>query len=1410
MVNAQLLKIRKIYEEKLRPWSFYNSSANPEQASSSIQGSLSAKEAKHLAENPTVRDSGVCSGQIVVEANGSTGCLQIHYIDQANANGHSSGESPTKKHCPSGCTSHQFPASETYYERLMNHPDKKIRDLISTAVSVIHNTRKPLLDSFANHRSLGEHDPNWRLKVIALPINAVKAIANDAVVDLIINCPYPYWHVSELMEIMYNAKGVKRDLTFMRGAWRVTTDNAPRQVTTGKCIILDKRNVPKNAKRVNHFKTLVVCSEISPVEAYVFDGIPSKYAPARKGASKPTAIEQTGVIAICADHGFRNLKSPEDWINRLLDTNENRVPEQERRDGLKVLTKVCTFFGMATFASMLQKLIRYKSAHIRCITNCNAVDPFGFGVIPDEVFEGSVLIDTRIAIIFCMQRILDSPGQFVPNIQRFVRGPEKLAKRLAVIAFEDSDPTDENMANMLVTLLGAALLSQRIPLWYPSVRIVENWMRTALMLWKLPCAIDYHQATNLSPIVLENATTPLMCCAALLRIIKSFAGDENMMDFIAHAHANKTIKRLKCSGLQMPPMPFPLHVLDQHTHPNIALLLDPKGSSPSASSATPYANILRDLFEGVAGRNPRRDPTAPGMENQPYVISARVAQLQLLYLIQPPENIQSVPLNTVNSRTIPIGVSKEWIGSWFAAMVGHIDVGRVNSTSMVVTLDPNDVTHFIPTLKPVSRGQTAEKADSVLSDPNALKKSVEMARSIMSTGTIRLNGIHRLHLPEPFRFLHDRSVKLVAMKDNGEYPAPHECYVIQIGTTSNPNWTQWSTLMDKLTITIPLLDQPVSSVCGLANGETHDAEAKIRELCARTNTFVLQRVLYYITHFRPYFRMNAVSRDGGTLMGSYNLSVSEHDYGAFQWLLCASRIVPNALRYCNRPPFSFNVADVFALYRWRSVVKDEMQQQQGHSFIASTMSVSGSSSASRWPVLQDRLHRTLMDYQQAAVKRMLHSHQMKRSAHFLNVRVGLGKTLILLTYLQQRGLTDVKHIIYTMPLTAFSGVLRELVEMGLSVDIVTGSATTAKKGNSANSEWTKVGERHSSTRGNIRVVSSVSNVKPFRVIVVSHDALRLSTVKPDLLHLVNKSILVIDEVHKCMYSGTQRTSTAMELTRAACETIAMTGTPVLNAGSGKLLIPYLELVVPFCVGSQNFLVASNAMVAFRVDTGVGRKEITVDPWTNNQDARQKQHNAILASQQHGALLTAVNLCYAACTPQMVHETINRLHEGVLLVAKDRTHQKELAHALMNESATLRLFVMASNDDGLPSNSTVTYGNDIHLTAKTVRESTEESFHVVLVRQDQCEGYTVTALGAMVTSVYFSNQATREQMRGRIDRLTQHRLASKGLYVEYVTVKCGILKNVSANYAKAGLLSQAMSGKNVSNKDLQQLLQLRKM
>ena len=83
--------------------------------------------------------------------------------------------------------------------------------------------------------------------------------------------------------------------------------------------------------------------------------------------------------------------------------------------------------------------------------------------------------------------------------------------------------------------------------------------------------------------------------------------------------------------------------------------------------------------------------------------------------------------------------------------------------------------------------------------------------------------------------------------------------------------------------------------------------------------------------------------------------------------------------------------------------------------------------------------------------------------------------------------------------------------------------------------------------------------------------------------------------------------------------------------------------------------------------------------------------------------------------------------------------------------------------------------------------TGPDYKVVIVPISKSEGYTLTRCNVMISSVYPSNQASRTQIEGRINRLTQN---AKEVY--YIIVHTGILTNILQNHNKARSLEKALA------------------
>ena len=236
--------------------------------------------------------------------------------------------------------------------------------------------------------------------------------------------------------------------------------------------------------------------------------------------------------------------------------------------------------------------------------------------------------------------------------------------------------------------------------------------------------------------------------------------------------------------------------------------------------------------------------------------------------------------------------------------------------------------------------------------------------------------------------------------------------------------------------------------------------------------------------------------------------------------------------------------------------------------------------------------------------------------------------------------------------------------------------------------------------------------------------------------------------------------------------VAMTGTPTIDDKTSRL-IPWLKMISEYPVTYRNHLVAINSMVSDSVNVGKMVEEVTT--MTNILPEDKEQYYKLLPIHLGGNNLSrfdakdlsaTLQLCYNACDPVMVAQTGQYIQEGrgVFVVARDNEHQIKLRDMFLAQLG-IESFL-------------VTNKASLNLTDESVKEG-QTDWKIVITTIKRSEGYTLTRLSAMVSSVYFSNEATRNQMRGRINRIGQNNDR-----VIYHVIMAGLLEQVNDRYQEA--------------------------
>jgi hypothetical protein len=553
-------------------------------------------------------------------------------------------------------------------------------------------------------------------------------------------------------------------------------------------------------------------------------------------------------------------------------------------------------------------------------------------------------------------------------------------------------------------------------------------------------------------------------------------------------------------------------------------------------------------------------------------------------------------------------------------------------------------------------------------------------------------------------------------------------YVLKLADTSAHLWSELSNTRCSFRHH-PALDPTLeNSIHYTGEGFDENAPEQLEVLLSNTSTPVLRRLLMFLTSARSTISLFKISRDGS----GQDYAVSSLDTEVFHLLSALTVLYPGALSKMNTRQFRVRYGPF--IWKLRQQLSQLAHERQQHSLYGSA----------EWGNIHDQSQRVLWPHQKTGWQKMADGER----GHLLWIPVGMGKTLIVMRYLQH--LIDEnsvpKYVIYTLPPSAIENTVREVQAFGFRYHLM-----------------------------DLRVNATAQqhSLQPFAINLVKHDHLRLNG---DLFReAAGDSLFVVDEFHLTL-NKTLRTSMALELAKTSHDFIGLSGT-IIQSENVDDLIEWLQQIVDFEVTTDNFWVAVSAMISNRVETGV--KVVHYSHEIQMPREEKEQYLALVGASLGGHnpkpsrsdFREAVTLCHQVCMREMVNACIQYYNSGlsIFLVADTIAEQQEMQRLLFSV--------------GMPQEEIVLLGKDRSI---AITSQSDSAVRVAITTIRHSTGYTFTKAQVMITSVHFSNQATREQLEGRINRIGQ---TAAEVYI--ITVHTGVLTHVLQKYDDARSLSVAL-------------------
>lgn len=962
--------------------------------------------------------------------------------------------------------------------------------------------------------------------------------------------------------------------------------------------------------------------------------------------------------------------------------------------------------------SLLQKSLRYGAKETEL--------PAGYG---------GARVDTRIVVLVCVALLYTIKSSFMPDLGLHVRGCTNASKRLAVVMVEDAWPRmgllrglsaisggGFDPGSVLSALMGVALATARVATYEPPDSIIFASMLVAVVCHQSDEIIDWRA----QPAPVGSRTTRankagMHTAARLLRIVRSFGGDMDMLDTAARLTSDDGKVRVLATG-NVPVGVMPLrHMIDQHAWRGMGFT--------TADGGATFKQRHRTMFRYCTGWNPRLSSSGAMLyEENPVVVTVRNQQRMIEMLLFPPP-VASMDVDATKTLQVPLdrgvlsagvgpipvtvstsreenladGYPKETGMTWKLLVILGVDNSDEISMHTVNARD-NDK-------KPIITKTAKQKAIA-----EARKRRYPFSSPVLpGYGTVATNDDgHWSIYPSASTAATSGLVPIVWSYDEVQTSSVPYASLPPVRDASMDSYDHASmlgVLSGCLTIK--------TAVPGLAVGYEASIKRALDALAARAQFDGLSRrtlQLRLLAMIRGKYTEVALptpDKDGG--LGSDQLLAMDGDWLVYLALLKIARVAPGALKPKMAPKFS--IRDARLLRVVEMVVADHIASnpnpQWGAEFTSALNDLKGAFGTAAIG------GREPFDYQTALVNKMLARDAtavVKPRGHFVSLDTGLGKSICAALYMLEYGAKygNAARVIWFTPNNVVETALVELrTTWGLGAGNVGKVEPTAP------------------------AFHKLINIVPIgKLSVASRGALETA-----LTAAAETSFVVVDEVH-LSYNFSIRTSTIRSVVEACPRFVAMTATPTPARGQvvGE---QWIADSVGFPLTKANFLVGAAQMVAAKVELPSEAEERILPVTMNAAEAANHMRFLRDGGQWAEAAAHVRKATFDAMAAKVVEladeDRVANLGGGVLVFMDNETEAETmramLAHAVASKDYTVGL--RAGNET-----------NGVVGIAVTTKRDTS--------------GYNFVRMGVIVTSVYAESAASRHQLRGRIRRIGQTR------------------------------------------------------